>query len=284
MTDRVFIKMSTAIVLLSLGGCATKREAGPAPVTGRMSDPVITAEAVTPVEPVRTARISQDPVPVYHPAKIREVKMDAYINERGEAFPPSVKYVVEDPGGWNMGALRNPQQAYVPPSSALEVPTAPGTKYTGMVQSSDSSGLPKAGSKLLYNLKDVKITGFTEMSQEARVRGMAGQDEAAIFDTKLGWILVPKSVIRGSSPGAKARPVMPPAVIPAQAPLGAKSSPSDFDVINGTPKTSPAPVKPSAVPDLTNPGTRAKALPPALGEPKKEPITTKKTTLDGSMD
>lgn len=288
MFARVFIKFFVAIVLLTLIGCATKpTDSPPVPSTGRMSDPVITATAVTPVEPVRTARISQDPIPVYHPARIREVRMDAYINERGEAFPPSVKYVVDDPGGWNMGALRNPQQAYVPPSSALEVPTAPGTKYTSMVQSSDS-GIPKAGSKLLYNLKDVKITGFTEMSQEARVRGMADPSEAAIFDSKLGWILVPKAVIRGSSPGAKPRPVIATPKLPAQAPLNSKSSPSDFDVIDSMPKTLPAAANVpsnSTIPDLTNPSTRNKALPQTLGETKKVPdVIDKPAALDGSMD
>ena len=267
----MFLKSSISFVLITLflQGCASKKSTGSEQtMVGRMSDPVITSEAVTPVEPVRTARISQDPIPVYHSPKVREIRMDAYVNERGEAFPPSIKYVVEDPGGWNMDALRHPNQAYVPPTAALDVPVAPGMQYTGVYQSSDGSGAPKAGSRLLYNLKDVKITGFTEMSQEARVRGMANSDEAPIFDAKLGWILVPKSVIRGSSPGAKQRAAIPKATPPAMAPLSVTPAPSDFDVIENVPKPVATPKKVAA--------------PPAdLGTKDAKPKTT---SLDGAMD
>lgn len=229
---------------LVISSCASKekrQEEMLARESARMADPVVTEIPITPTEPPRVARIPQDPIPVYKPAKIREITMDAYVNERGEAFPPSTKYVIEDPGGWNMDALRSPQVAYVPPSSALEIPSAPGLNYTQMTQSSAVPG-PAQGnpSRLLYNLKDVKITGYTEMAQESRARSMAAPSEATIFDDKLGWILVPKSVLNASQ-GAKPRPVeKPPRVIP-DADLGksdgARPPPraSDFDLINAAP-------------------------------------------------
>jgi hypothetical protein len=236
------------ICTLLVPSCASKEkreEEMLARAAARMADPVVTEIPITPTEPPRVARVPQDPVPVYKPAKIREVKMDAYVNERGEAFPPSTKYVIEDPGGWNMEALRSPQVAYVPPSSALEIPVAPGLNYTQMTQSSTSPG-PAQGnaSRLLYNLKDVKITGYTEMAQESRARSMASPSEATIFDDKLGWILVPKSILN-ATPGAKPRPVeRPPRVIP-DADIGkgdgARPPPraSDFDLINTAPVPGP---------------------------------------------
>jgi hypothetical protein len=235
---------------LVMSSCASKEkreEEMLARAAARMADPVVTEIPITPTEPPRVARVPQDPIPVYKPAKIREVKMDAYVNERGEAFPPSTKYVIEDPGGWNMDALRSPQVAYVPPSSALEIPAAPGLKYTQMTQSSAIPG-PAQGnpSRLLYNLKDVKITGYTEMAQESRARNMATPSEATIFDDKLGWILVPKSVLN-ATPGAKPRPVeKPPRLIPdADIGKGDGSRPppraSDFDLINAAPAPPPGP-------------------------------------------
>jgi len=244
MMARSFIIVLAA---LSISACASKEKRAEAAMdraVARMADPVVTEIPITPTEPPRVARVPQDPIPVYKPAKIREIQLDAYVNERGEAFPPSTKYVIEDPGGWNMEALRSPQVAYVPPSSSLEIPSAPGLNYTSMTQSSADPGPARGNaSRLLYNLKDVKITGYTEMAQESRARGMASPSEATIFDDKLGWILVPKSVLN-ATPGAKPRPVAkPPRIIPdADIVKGDGTAPpprpSDFDLINAAPAPS----------------------------------------------
>lgn len=232
-----------------VAACASKEkreEDAMAKLSARMSDPSITAVPITPTEPPRVARIPQDPIPVYKPAKIRQVTLDAYVNERGEAFPPTTKYVVEDPGGWNMEALRSPQVAYVPPSSSLEIPVAPGMQYTTMNQTVGSQAPPKDanGARFLYNLKDVKITGFTEMSQEGRARSAASPSEATIFDEKLGWVLVPKSVLSAST-GTRDKTPPKVAARPPEVQLtkgdGVKEAPkpSDFDLINSAPPPPP---------------------------------------------
>lgn len=242
--DKIF-KLYLVMVITTLTGCASKPKQGPNQSDlPRVSSPAIQAVPVTPVEAPRVARLSQDPIPVYQSAKVRQVRMDAYINERGEAFGPSIKYVVEDAGGWNMDALRNPQQSYVPPSAALDIPTAPGTKYTTMSQSSSEPAGPKQG-RFLYDLKDVKITGFTEMSQESRARAAAGPDDATIYDDSLGWVLVPKSIIRASGKALANRPK------PAAKPKTNDSDDvgvterkaSDFEILDHTPKSAPKPLE-----------------------------------------
>lgn len=234
------LKLCLVVGMAALAGCATKPKKGTEQSDhSRMSSPSIQAVPVTPVEAPRVARISQDPIPVYQPARVREVRMDAYINERGEAFPPSVKYVVDNPGGWNMDALRNPQQAYVPPSSALQVPTAPGTQYTNIIQSSSEPAGPKQAGRFLYDLKDVKITGFTEMSQESRARATAGPNDATIYDESLGWVLVPKSVIRASGRAVTNIQQAPTPKRETQRDIGVdEKKASDFDILNNTPNTS----------------------------------------------
>lgn len=265
--------------ILLFSGCSTNKkyaEKKASPTFDRMTDPSISVEPVSPSEPARVARISQDPVPVYRSPKVREIKMDAYVNERGEAFPPSVKYVVADPGGWNLEALRNPSVSYVPPENSLDIPSS-GSHYTRMTQS--SSGSAPSPSRFLYDLKDVKVTGFTELGQEARARSMASSSDTAIFDSNLGWILVPKSAIRESSPGAKQRAVIPQKKYEATAELnagGTGAPKSDFDLMKTTPR--------NVAPPIPMPSTRA--IPPKL-KPKPTPkpnVAPSSGSLDGSLD
>lgn len=249
MNRQIVLCVSAAFMASALVGCASKEKREHEmmeKMSARMADPSISEVPITPTEPPRVARVPQDPLPIYKPAKIRQVTLDAYVNERGEAFPPTTKYVVEDPGGWNMEALRSPQVAYVPPASSLEVPVAPGMKYTTMNQTAGNipQQNPEAGPRFLYNLKDVKITGFTEMSQEGRARSMAGPGEATIYDEKIGWVLVPKSVLNAST-GTKTRTVPKAAPPTPEVALtkgdGSKPAPkpTDFDLINQAPAPNP---------------------------------------------
>ncbi len=152
------------------------------------------------IKETRAASIEQAPLPVWNDAQVVRVDLDAYVNEKGEAFGPSTKYVVKQPGGWNVDALRNPHRSYVPTENVPPVPSQNGFMANPMV--SPGTGALTVGDQvrplqpsLLQDLSAVRITGFIERSQENLARGMAQNGEIPLFDESLGWVLVPQSAL-----------------------------------------------------------------------------------------
>jgi|GEM_PF-1954982 hypothetical protein len=171
------------------------RREPPPPVQPALS--VVPNAAINEPQP---ATINQSPLPVWNDAQLVRVDLDAYVNEKGEAFGPSVKYVVKQPGGWNVDALRNPTRAYVPSENVPPVPSKNG--YTANPMVAPGSAQTPAGpsvrpiqASLIQDLSSVRVTGFVERSQEPLARSMAQNGEIPIFDESLGWILVPSSAL-----------------------------------------------------------------------------------------
>jgi len=165
--------------------------------------PIQAALSVVPSAPInepRPATLNQSPLPVWNDAQLVRVDLDAYVNEKGEAFGPSVKYVVKQPGGWNVDALRNPTRAYVPTENVPPVPSKSGYTANPLVSpgSAQPAGAPEVRpiqASLMQDLSSVRVTGFVERSQEPMARSMAQNGEIPIFDESLGWILVPSSAL-----------------------------------------------------------------------------------------
>jgi len=208
-----------AILLLAglLTGCSStlpgrKSIPGPSAVEvyqARQEPPeaVEPALSVLPSQPVKeapAAKLPSDPMPVWSDAQVVRVEMDAYVNEKGEAFGPSVKYVVKRPGGWNIDALRKPELSYVPTENVPPIPSRNGFTSNPMVSPGDGVNSMAADSSvqvrplqpsLLQDPSKIRVTGFVERSQEPHARSMAKNGEIPIFDEALGWILVPQTAL-----------------------------------------------------------------------------------------
>lgn len=204
-----------AILLLAglLTGCSStlpgrKSLPGPSAVEvyqARREPPeaVRPALSILPTQPVGeapAAKLPTDPMPIWSDAQVVRVEMDAYVNEKGEAFGPSVKYVVKQPGGWNIDALRNPQTSYVPSENVPPVPSRNGFTANPMVSPGEamtdsSTQVRPLQPSLLQDPSKIRVTGFVERSQESHARSMAKNGEIPIFDEALGWILVPQTAL-----------------------------------------------------------------------------------------
>ena len=162
-------------------------------------EPALSAMPRSPINPTQPATVAQTPLPVWNDAQVVRVDLDAYVNEKGEAFGPSVKYVVKQPGGWNVDALRNPHRSYVPTENMPPVPSANGFTTNPLVAPGDSArtigDIRPLQPSVLQDLNNVRLTGFIERSQENYARSVAQPGEVPLFDESLGWVLVPSSAL-----------------------------------------------------------------------------------------
>ncbi len=157
----------------------------------------------TPTGPAVSTTVPTEPLPIWKDAQVTRVELDAYVNENGEAFGPSVKYVVKQAGGWNIDALRNPHRAYVPTENVPPIPSSSGFSANPMIApgeaatpSTQTPGVVGAVQpSIIQRMTDVRVTGFVEKSQETYARAMAKPGETPLFDEAMGWILVPQSVL-----------------------------------------------------------------------------------------
>lgn len=159
----------------------------------RTADPVITSSPMSLVEAPRVTSINQEALPVWKGAKIRKVGLAPYVNEKGEAFLPSEKLVVEEGPGWNMDALKNPHLAYIPTDNIKPIPSAYGHQY-GHSAVTPKSDDPRASSRL-YSMENVRVTGYVLKSEELQARAMASPTEVPVYDSALGWVLVPQTTL-----------------------------------------------------------------------------------------
>jgi len=124
------------------------------------------------------------------------IHLEPYMDAEGNAYGPQVKYQIEDPGGWNMSALRNPSTAYVPTNMTPQMPQMSGhvVAYTGQ----DRTPAPTLSLRELYKIDDIEVLGFVERSQEplaAEAEKRKGNTHIRYFDEKLGWMLIPKAAL-----------------------------------------------------------------------------------------
>ncbi len=119
-----------AVLALLPEGCAsTHRKSMPVSAMIRMNETGIASIPVGPtpqMPPVEKAALDDAPIPVYTNPRVAKVHVAAYINDKGEAFQETYKYVFVDEGHWNIEAQHNPERAYIPADNVLKPQAAPG--------------------------------------------------------------------------------------------------------------------------------------------------------------
>jgi len=196
-----------ATMALLLAGCASAhRKTGPGAETvniteaGTASIPVATTPQMPPAE---RATLDDAPIPVYTNPRVAKVHVAAYINDKGEAFQDTYKYVFVDEGHWNIEALHNPERAYIPAENVLKPQAAPGviwgTVAPGEVAAPALS--QRVPARKLFDLDQIRVTGYFDRADEPKARQEAGNlgeefgQPVVIYDDDLGWIIVPQAAL-----------------------------------------------------------------------------------------
>jgi hypothetical protein len=198
---------------LIASGCSTTKKVRVLP------EPIPPAISIEPSPGYYTrppvTRIDAPPVPIYKNPIFTKVYVAAYINEKGEAFPASFKYVMAKPGSYNLEALENPERAYIPSENAQAASHAPGYA-TGAVVPGDAPSNQSDGilpTRAIFDMSKVRITGYFAPDDELKVRTEAERikpefgDYAVAFDANLGWLIIPQTALRpakGGQPASKA--------------------------------------------------------------------------------
>jgi hypothetical protein len=191
----------------------------------KVADPETAALAGPTTPPVPTqpvaAYLNPTPQSFLTSDKVSLVSFDAYQDETGAAYLPGQKLVVKQRAHWNMDAIRNPQNGYIPPENQADIPTSPGMEGTTMMMDGnfrEQKGPPR---RYLLDISRVRICALLSPTEEAKARAMARPDESPIYDPNLGWVLVPNDVLNSSGPApipnrsAPMEPTATPAASPA---------------------------------------------------------------------
>ena len=228
-----------ATLALLLAGCAsTHRKTKPGSQTviiteaGSASIPVAPAPQMPPAQ---NAALDDAPMPVYTNPRVAKVHVAAYINDKGEAFQDTYKYVFVDEGHWNIEALHDPERAYIPAENVPKPEAAPGVIW-GTVAPGEVA-LPAAPelipARKLFDLDQIRVTGYFDRADEPKARREAenlGEEfgpPVVIYDDDLGWIIVPQSALTPTIAISRAGPMETPAAAPAK-PSPPKSSDDDI--------------------------------------------------------
>ena len=228
-----------AILALLLAGCASphrKPKPGTETVsitaTGIASIPVAATPQLPPAE--KTA-LDDAPLPVYTNPRVAKVHVAAYIDDKGEAFQDTYKYVFVDEGHWNIEALHNPERAYIPAENVLKPQAAPGVIW-GTVAPGEAalqSSPEHVPARKLFDLDQIRVTGYFNRADEPKARQEAenlGEEfgpPVVIYDDDLGWIIVPQAALTPVIGIGRAGPMETPSSAPEK-PSRSKSSDDDI--------------------------------------------------------
>jgi hypothetical protein len=228
-----------AIPALLLTGCAsTHRKTKPGSETVRITEAGIASipVAATPqMPPAEKATLDDAPLPVYTNPRVAKVHVAAYINDRGEAFQDTYKYVFVDEGHWNIEALHNPERAYIPAENVPKPQAAPGVIWGTVAPGEVAPPIvaEHVPTRKLFDLDQIRVTGYFNRADEPKAMQEAenlGEEFGApvvIYDDDLGWIIVPQSAITPAIAISRVGPMETPPPAPAkQAPP--KSSDDDI--------------------------------------------------------
>jgi hypothetical protein len=228
-----------ATLVLLLAGCAsTHRKTKPGLETVRITEAGIASipvVATPPMPPAEKGALNDAPLPVYTNPRVAKVHVAAYINDKGEAFQDTYKYVFVDEGHWNIEALHNPERAYIPAENVPKPPAAPGVIW-GMVAPGEVAPQMVAEhvpARKLFDLDQIRVTGYFNRADEPKARQDAenlGEEFGApvvIYDDDLGWIIVPQSAITPAIAISRAGPMETPSPAPAK-PAPTKSPDDDI--------------------------------------------------------
>jgi hypothetical protein len=222
-----------------LAGCATTHPKSlPVSATASMTEtgiasiPVVAAPQIPPAE---KAALDDAPIPVYTNPQVAKVHVAAYINERGEAFQDTYKYVFVDEGHWNIEALNNPERAYIPADNVLKPQAAPGVIW-GTVAPGEAAqpiSAEHVPTRKLFDLDQIRITGYFNPADEPKARREAESlgekfgTPVVIYDDDLGWIIVPQAALTPAIAVSRAGPMETPPLAPAK-PSSQKSPDDDI--------------------------------------------------------
>jgi uncharacterized protein YceK len=228
-----------ATLALLLTGCAsthrkTKPGAGNVNVT-ETEIASIPVAATSQMPPAEKAALDDAPIPVYTNPRVAKVHVAAYINDQGEAFQDSCKYVFVDEGHWNIEALHNPERAYIPSENVLTPQAAPGVIW-GTVAPGEVA-LPASSehvpARRLFDLDQIRVTGYFDRADEpkawrdAESLGEEFGPPVVIYDDDLGWIIVPQAALAPEIAVSRAGPMAAPPPAPAK-PSRLRSSDDDI--------------------------------------------------------
>jgi len=216
-----------ATLVLLLAGCAgVHRKTKPGSETVRITEAGIASipvAATPPMPPAEKAALDDAPLPVYTNPRVARVHVAAYINDKGEAFQDTYKYVFVDEGHWNIEALHNPERAYIPAENVPKPPAAPGVIW-GTVAPGEVAPPATAGhvpARKLFDLDQIRVTGYFNRTDEPKARqeaeslGEESGPSVVIYDDDLGWIIVPQAALTPAIAISRAGPAettpLPPA-------------------------------------------------------------------------
>jgi hypothetical protein len=190
----------------------------------------IPVEPTPQTPPAEEAALDDAPIPVYTNPRVAKVHVAAYVNDKGEAFQDTYKYVFVDEGHWNIEALHNPERAYIPADNVLKPQAAPGVIWGTVApgEAAPPTSSERVPTRKLFDLDQIRITGYFDRVDERKARQEAeslGEKFGApvvIYDDDLGWIIVPQAALTPTIALSRAGPMETPP--PAQSP---QKSPDD---------------------------------------------------------
>ena len=192
-----------APLVLAAAGCATSPldNVGSAPFNSPNQLMALPAQphveaypvALTPQRPPKAVRTAEEPLPIWENTQIQKVLVDAYIDDKGNLHPESYMYVVVKEGGWNLDAVRRPEN-YIPPENAVKPMNGYGVSYA-LGSALPSGATPQSNSLAIAGAENVRITGMLRKEDGEKARQLAGDNEIAVYDPKLGWVIAPKSAL-----------------------------------------------------------------------------------------
>jgi hypothetical protein len=229
-----------AALALLLAGCSSTAGKGQ-PISATLENtPIGTAtipvsDAQAPASPAEKVALNEAPLPVYSSPKLVLVHLAAYINDKGEAFPETYKYVLEDGGHWNIDALNHPERAYIPAENSLKPQAAPNVLWGTIAPGTVAPPAPadQVPTRKLFDMDQVRITGFFDRADEPKAREEADRlggnfgTPVVIYDNDLGWIIVPQSALTPVAGISHAGPIQ---VAPSTTPSPQPTPNADNDV------------------------------------------------------
>ncbi|MGA3008085.1 MAG: TraV family lipoprotein [Opitutaceae bacterium] len=226
------------VLLLLLAGCESQpRERAAVSATVSVNEAGMASIPVggSPSLPAEKTALDDAPLPVYSSPRVARVHVAAYINDKGEAFQDTYKYVFVDEGHWNIAALHNPERAYIPAENVLTPQAAPGVIWGAVApgEAARPTSPECVPARKLFDLDQIRLTGYFERADESKARrdaeklGKKFGSAVVIFDDDLGWIIVPQSALAPQMAVVRAGPVELPASVPSKP---APSKLSDEDI------------------------------------------------------
>jgi hypothetical protein len=226
----------TALALLLAGCASTHRKTKLASETVRIPQAGIASipVAATPqLPPAEKAALDDAPLPVYTNPRVARVHVAAYINDKGEAFQDTYKYVFVDEGRWNIEALHNPDRAYIPAENVLKPQAAPGVIWGAVApgEAAPQAAAEHVPARKLFDLDQIRVTGYFNRADEPKARQEAeslGEEfgpPVVIYDDDLGWIIVPQAALTPTIAISRAGPME---ALPPAKPAPAKSPDDDI--------------------------------------------------------